>query len=903
MPAISPVNAVAGPSEIRYHSAVTPDFEHMNPLERHIAMMATPASHRRQPSLGVDSMRSYASSSRSISDTQHRNRDERSFAPASRPISPTFSDASDSDFVLRPPDANAMPSLTDATLRMTSGVIGIGEGWGGGPQPKHRKRWWRRRSKVEEDPLALWTVAEESPDRKRSPLKNAWNRSLVAIGLSGSAISPPRERRASDSGSPGLKSRTYQRAKGLFSRSRVDFRDSSETARPDLQAVDERDEDAPPARATLWLSNRKPSEGPYSRSQDDLARFPAPPPRDEKTASLQPGTTDPSRTLYRKRYAASQPHLPAPRSSSLSNDPFTATHAVQPWQPSESTRAVPSAIIEEEESQLASTPPTRPGRSLRMKWTSTFGNGADDITTELGLINDGAESRASDVSSIDFVMRPPVSREIASDRASKRQSMLGRPLIGRLAMGFSSLRSLSRSASSPTAERKRERSAPSIDGSSLIVAVEPQSTQSSSPASSSLRTPIPEPMAMIPLAPEAPMPEHNIAPPAEPVRPPTWKQRSINASRSVLSLGLPIGHEGPGEGRRLSLVKRLAPKSLGQIARRQSSAVDVSAREDKWSIDENADDGTQDRRHTWRRSIGSAIPPLKRASLSDFSLLRFSFRSGSEDTFAGLFDVGRTPPRSRDEPVFEPVQPVPVGEDARPAGKPALQDTLRKLEGRIELLVDSPTGSPPINDDIERDEESQDQFLAIRPSAKRSSLRSSTPVAASAEMIRGGFPRLAQDMPRTPVRPSASPTKPFKTPQSTESARSQQSATSALTQDSLRTLRPDADTPSAKRESRALEESGKSAGEQPTVKSVIGTSPPAPFAWASRPGMTQRASSASSYHTASGFLASSLKERAAQEEAGASGHFRRPSLAETVESVESCNEEVIDTASTLTIVH
>ena len=96
---------------------------------------------------------------------------------------------------------------------------------------------------AEADPLALWTVEEEAAEKRKSPLKNVWNRSMVAIGLSGGAT--PDRRKANEGGgspSPKLRLRTYQRAKGLFSRSRVDLSPkNSPPPQPRLPMLDEED--------------------------------------------------------------------------------------------------------------------------------------------------------------------------------------------------------------------------------------------------------------------------------------------------------------------------------------------------------------------------------------------------------------------------------------------------------------------------------------------------------------------------------------------------------------------------------------------------------------------------------------------------------------------------------------
>lgn len=61
----------------------------------------------------------------------------------------------------------------DAKLRSMPGVVGLGDGWAGGPQPKPKRRgWFRRGGKKDEplpdaaDPLALWATGSASSEPK-----------------------------------------------------------------------------------------------------------------------------------------------------------------------------------------------------------------------------------------------------------------------------------------------------------------------------------------------------------------------------------------------------------------------------------------------------------------------------------------------------------------------------------------------------------------------------------------------------------------------------------------------------------------------------------------------------------------------------------------------------------------
>lgn len=77
------------------------------------------------------------------------------------------------------------PTLADATLRSAPGVVGIGEGWAGGPQRQQRSSWWRRRQATDEenDPLSLWS-SENGKEKSgsMSPLRSLWNRSVQKFG-------------------------------------------------------------------------------------------------------------------------------------------------------------------------------------------------------------------------------------------------------------------------------------------------------------------------------------------------------------------------------------------------------------------------------------------------------------------------------------------------------------------------------------------------------------------------------------------------------------------------------------------------------------------------------------------------------------------------------------------------
>jgi hypothetical protein len=129
----------------------------------------------------------------------------------------------------------------DANLRSMPGVVGIGEGWAGGPQGQDKKRrlWFRRKSskKPADDPLALWSIQESDPmaspngkGAKRGGIKDAWNRSIGKFGSTPALLS-------GDQVNTGSGNKSGGGIKTFFSRSRVDLIDENNTKRPvDSQA-------------------------------------------------------------------------------------------------------------------------------------------------------------------------------------------------------------------------------------------------------------------------------------------------------------------------------------------------------------------------------------------------------------------------------------------------------------------------------------------------------------------------------------------------------------------------------------------------------------------------------------------------------------------------------------------
>ncbi|WRT64030.1 uncharacterized protein IL334_000957 [Kwoniella shivajii] len=113
----------------------------------------------------------------------------------------------------------------DENIRSIPGIVGLGEGWAGGPQKQQKKKWYQRNSpspqQIEEDPLSLWSQPDSqegqdpiSSSPSSSPLRGIWNRSKKNLfGQSATAlvtthVSPPR---------------SQSRLKGLFSLSKVNL--------------------------------------------------------------------------------------------------------------------------------------------------------------------------------------------------------------------------------------------------------------------------------------------------------------------------------------------------------------------------------------------------------------------------------------------------------------------------------------------------------------------------------------------------------------------------------------------------------------------------------------------------------------------------------------------------------
>jgi hypothetical protein len=173
----------------------------------------------------------------------------------------------------------------DANLRSMPGVVGIGEGWAGGPQGQDKKRrlWFRRKSsknnKVEEDPLALWSIQESGTEhspvggngksgQKKGLFKEAWNRSIGKFGSMPALVSGDQL-----NGSGGRNNGV----KGLFSKSKLDLvEEKAGSRRPDDPMAQEKKDKR---RTVAFFGN--------SKSQVELTT-----PRARPTSVMEPTRVD-----------------------------------------------------------------------------------------------------------------------------------------------------------------------------------------------------------------------------------------------------------------------------------------------------------------------------------------------------------------------------------------------------------------------------------------------------------------------------------------------------------------------------------------------------------------------------------------------------------------------------------
>lgn len=196
----------------------------------------------------------------------------------------------------------------DHNLRSTPGVLGLGEGWAGGPQNHDKKKnWFKRKSKADgdvDDPLALWNGPKTAEaGEKKGLLKDVWNRSRGKFA-STSALVDSRSKSASNAtsakvnGSGGGGGGSRVNLKGLFSRSRVDLVSPEDHFAP----VKSADKSKRRTVAFFGLNKSSLALSPVSASESPTTS--KTPPRTSRILPLSPKFTR-SPTSPAKRYPSS----------------------------------------------------------------------------------------------------------------------------------------------------------------------------------------------------------------------------------------------------------------------------------------------------------------------------------------------------------------------------------------------------------------------------------------------------------------------------------------------------------------------------------------------------------------------------------------------------------------------
>jgi hypothetical protein len=200
----------------------------------------------------------------------------------------------------------------DAALRSAPGVVGIGEGWAGGPRRKKKKAWWKRQkatAPAEADPLALWSVPEEGNGEKRTQsqglFKEAWNRSKRAFGSTPALVNNSNHESKHTSKHSGTRPDLVSRARGLFSRSRLN-----------LAAMEDDDRSRTPTGPRFVDAEKTKKRhrhsvmGLFNRSQGNLPTGP-------KSAGLSSSPSMPDLSGSERRRLSVQPRAIPPRAASL----------------------------------------------------------------------------------------------------------------------------------------------------------------------------------------------------------------------------------------------------------------------------------------------------------------------------------------------------------------------------------------------------------------------------------------------------------------------------------------------------------------------------------------------------------------------------------------------------------
>ncbi|KAL7419299.1 hypothetical protein Q5752_006136 [Cryptotrichosporon argae] len=346
-------------------------------------------------------------------------------------------------------------NVVDATLRSTPGVVGLGEGWAGGPQPK--KKWYGRKLKriASDDPLALWT-AEDAPNTASS-VNGLWALSTKNLFSTPDVRSSAGSDRAhSSKRPPGTASRLFSKSKlivsapeetpsprklkrnSLAALTRASFLDLSGSLRgqqaPELTEPEPRASRSSPNLFTLSALG--------SRSQPSL--FPEQPLRQHQRLSRESyARSDTNLASFAK--APMQVQVP-PRRSSLSPTAVQVQFA-RPLGP-------PGPLLEvdeEEEVEDAFTPAPQP-ISFPLRRTTTFGTdkGAAQVQVDPPVTESERDAAMTSMATV-AVTTPSLETDEMEQATSPRRKPQRRPsLMNRLRSAFTRASSLPTTARPPS---------------------------------------------------------------------------------------------------------------------------------------------------------------------------------------------------------------------------------------------------------------------------------------------------------------------------------------------------------------------------------------------------------------------------------------------------------------------
>lgn len=335
-------------------------------------------------------------------------------------------------------DANEMESYqashrvpVDAALRSMPGVVGLGDGWAGGPQPKPKRGLFKMRAKRERpqpkeaDPLALWstpvtptaeTSSQATSSAMATPLAAAdpnarWWRSRKNLFSSQRALSSPSKQQRLQSPPAAPSSGGKQRG-GWGSRlnfgSMVDlgrsprresgaatfatptatggYVGSSPAADPSTPTQATYSKNAStPKRHSVATFLRKPPPHPLELTHGSNGSTAGAAARSQpvvfSSSSSQPSLQNHRHPLLRQAYARSESHLaggvqttgvsPKPAPLIINSAPFVSTASMPMWR---QPRVSPTALLEvEEEEEEPEMSPELTDRPV-LKRSATFGD-------------------------------------------------------------------------------------------------------------------------------------------------------------------------------------------------------------------------------------------------------------------------------------------------------------------------------------------------------------------------------------------------------------------------------------------------------------------------------------------------------------------------------------------------